>query len=156
MFFSFILLNLTGCESFVRKFTRKSKNKEQGPELVLSPEEYKGPDMTQEELYRQYFIYWKSWQDELINSLYQRETNTKKKISCLNEAIKNLSNMKMMLVPDVQKQLDVYIARENELLSAIKGDFYGKSDEQNRKKAENLKSVIHDNFVYSKIKNYLK
>ena len=38
---------LVGCEAFVRKFTRKPK-KEDLPrtEMVLTPEEYKGPQMT--------------------------------------------------------------------------------------------------------------
>ena len=44
MFFAvvifFLVFNLIGCESFVRKFTRK-KNREVQEEMVLAPEPYK-------------------------------------------------------------------------------------------------------------------
>ena len=72
-----LLATLIGCEAFVRKFTRKSKNPVEEV-MVLAPEEYKGPQQTKEELYRQYFLFWKSWQDELIESLLQNKSNKKK------------------------------------------------------------------------------
>ena len=80
----FLVFNLVGCESFTRKFTRKSKKPDQAVEMVLVPQEYKGPNMTKEELYRQYFLYWKSWQEELINALTQK-TSQKKKSWLVNE-----------------------------------------------------------------------
>ncbi|MFA5150687.1 MAG: hypothetical protein WC433_07270, partial [Candidatus Omnitrophota bacterium] len=64
--FYFLLFTLCGCEAFVRKFTRKSKKDKVPVEMVLAPEEWKGPQMTKEEQYRQYFVFWQSWQDELI------------------------------------------------------------------------------------------
>ncbi|MCM8797573.1 MAG: hypothetical protein NC923_06860, partial [Candidatus Omnitrophica bacterium] len=39
---------LAGCEAFVRKFTRKKQRVEQEMP-VITPEEYKGPQMTKEE-----------------------------------------------------------------------------------------------------------
>ncbi len=121
---SVLLLNLVGCESFTRKFTRKSKKSEQTVEMVLIPQEYKGPNMSKEEIYRQYFIYWKSWQDELINALTQK-ASLKKKIDCAQEALKNLAQMKRLLVLDAQKNLDLTIAKLNELLDNIRSDVYG-------------------------------
>ena len=150
-----ILFSAVGCESFARKFTRKSKKTGQVVEMVLAPEEYKGPDMTKEELYREYFLYWKSWQDELINAFTQK-ASLKKKIDCAQEALKNLVNMKMLLVPDARKNMDIYITKLNDLLSLLKGDLYGVSDDRNRLTAERIKSGIDKGFVYSKIKNYLK
>jgi hypothetical protein len=38
----FLVFTLTGCEAFVRKFTRKPKQEYTEPP-VLAPEEYKGP-----------------------------------------------------------------------------------------------------------------
>jgi len=72
VFLCCILLSvLSGCETMARKFTRKSKKPGQPVQMVLAPEEYKGPDMSKEELYRQYFLFWKSWHDELENALIQ-------------------------------------------------------------------------------------
>ena len=150
----FLSLNLIGCESFVRKFTRKHK-KTEAVEMVLTPEEYKGPNMTKEELYRQYFLYWKSWQDELINALTYK-ASLKKKVDCAQEALKNLVNMKMLLLPKAQKNFDPYISRLTDLLASMKSDVYGSDDDHNRQSAERIKSGIQQEFIYPKIKNYLK
>lgn len=151
----FLLLDLAGCESFTRKFTRKSKKADQAVEMVLIPEEYKGPNMTKEELYRQNFLFWKSWQDELENAFTQK-SSLKKKVDCAQEALKNLVNMKNMLVADVQKNLDVYINQTIELLASIKSDVYGTNDSRNLHIAEGIKLDIHKGFIYPKIKNYLR
>ncbi len=155
LFFCLLLLNLVGCESFTRKFTRKSKKTDTAVEMVLAPEEYKGPNMTKEELYRQYFLYWKSWQDELINALTYK-ASLKKKIDCAQEALKNLVNMKRLLVPDAQKNFDAHISKLTDLLSCIKSDVYGTNDARNLASAERIKSGIQQGFIYPKIRNYLK
>jgi hypothetical protein len=155
LLFCFLLLDSVGCESFTRKFTRKSKKSEQSMEMVLLPEEYKGPEMTKEELYRQYFLYWNLWQDELINSLTQN-ASLKKKIDCAQEALKNFTNMKMLLVTDAQKNFDTYLVKLNDLLASMKKDVYGVDNNSNLRVAERIKAGVHQNFVYPKIRNYLK
>ena len=151
----FLLLNLVGCESFARKFTRKSKKSNQPVQMVLAPEEYKGPDMSKEELYRQYFIYWKSWQDELINALGLK-SSLKKKVDCAQEALKNLVNMKIQLLPEAQKNFDATLVRFNELLVSLKKDIYGSADNSNRQEATQIKANIARDFAYAKMRNYLK
>jgi len=150
-----LLVNLLGCEAFTRKFTRKSKKSDQQVEMVLAPEEYKGPNMTQEELYRQYFMYWKSWQDELINAFTQN-ASLKKKVDCAQEAIKNLINMRALLIEAAQKNLDVYIARSIDLISDMQSDIYGVDNNWNTRAAERIKSDIQRGFIYPKVKNYLR
>ncbi|MHB8155195.1 MAG: hypothetical protein ACYDFR_03970 [Candidatus Omnitrophota bacterium] len=155
LLFGFLLLDLVGCESFTRKFTRKSKKSDAAVEMVLTPEEYKGPNMTKEEIYRQYYLYWSSWHDELINALTQK-LSLKKKVDCAQEALKNLVNMKMMLHADAQKNFDSEIAKLNDLLDCIKSDLYGSNDSRNLRAAERIKASIHRSFIYPKIRNYLK
>jgi len=152
---SIIVVNLAGCEAFTRKFTRKSKKTDQTVEMVLAPEEYKGPNMTKEELYRQYFTFWKSWQDELINAL-THNASLKKKVDCAQEAVKNLLNLRGLLVEQAQKNLDVYIARSMDLLSDMQKDIYGASNNRNSDAAERIKSDIQRGFIYPKVKNYLR
>jgi len=149
---SFILLaNLTGCEAFVRKFTRKSKKEKAPEEMVLVPEEWKGPKMTKEELYRQYYNFWLSWQDELISSLSQR-ASLKKRIDCVGQAIKNILGMRSMLNETQQKQLDVYLRQMTDLSNAIKADIYGTSSNPNRQNAEKVRRNILQSFSYPDIK----
>ena len=150
-----LLINLMGCEAFTRKFTRKSKKTDQTVEMVLAPEEYKGPNMTKEELYRQYFLYWKSWQDELINALIQN-ASLKKKVDCAQEALKNLVNMRALLIEQAKKNLDVYIARSQDLLSDMQKDTYGAVNNRNNDAAERIKSDIQRGFIYPKVKNYIR
>ena len=150
-----LLITLIGCDVFIRKFTRKPK-KENLPyeEMVLAPEEYKGPEMPKEELYRQYFLFWKSWHDELIESLVQKRSQ-KKQIDCAQEAIKNLINLRAMLNEDRRKILDVYITQLKELQGLIAKDLYGTSITSNVQSAERLKRNILRDFSYNKIKSYL-
>lgn len=150
-----LLVNLVGCEAFVRKFTRKSKKEKAPEEMVLAPEEWKGPKMTKEQMYRQYYTFWKSWQDELINALSQ-SAPLKKKKDCVEQAVKNLLGMRTMLNETEQKQLDVYLKQMNDLKSAVNSDIYGSSNNSNRQDAERARRNILQRYSYSDIKDDLK
>ncbi len=151
VFSLYLLLTFLGCEAFVRKFTRKPKNENlPKEEMVLAPEEYKGPGMAKEELYHQYFLFWKSWQDELINSLSEG-ANHKKQVDCTQEAIKNLINLKGLLNEERQKKLEIYISQLNDLKERIAKDLYGNNIAANRQSAEQIKRNILRDFVYKKI-----
>jgi DNA repair ATPase RecN len=122
--------------------------------MVLAPQEYKGPDMTKEEIYRKYFLYWKSWHDELISSL-SPGANHKKQIDCVEQAIKNLEHLKGLLSEEKQKKLDIYITQLNSLMDLITKDTYGTNIVSNRTTAERIKRNILRDFPYNKIKHYL-
>jgi len=150
-----LLVTTLGCEAFVRKFTRKPK--EENPvreELVLVPEEYKALNVSKEELYRQYLLFWQSWHSELIESL-TKDASHKRQIYCVDEAIKNLGLLRVMLSEEKQKKLDIYISELKDLSVKIKEDSYGNSIALNRQKAERIKRNILRDFSYLKIKDYL-
>lgn len=150
-----LLTTLLGCEAFVRKFTRKPKKVTlPQEEMVLEPEEYKGSGMPKEELYRQYLLYWKSWHDELINSLSSGGSN-KKQISCVSEAIKNLEQLRLLLNETKQEGLDIYLNQLKDLKESIVQDVYGNNVNKNRLSAEQIKRNILRDFSYHKIKDCL-
>lgn len=150
-----VLSTLIGCEAFVRKFTRKPKGQDlDKPEMVLAPEEYTGPQMSKEELYRQYFLYWKSWQDELVLSL-QPGGNHKKQMDCVNEALKNLVKIKELLVAQKGEQVDTYLTQLEDLKNLIKQDIYSNNTATSRTKAEQLKRNILRDLSYNKVKDSL-
>lgn len=151
-----LMFTLFGCEAFVRKFTRKPK-KENLPqeEMVLAPEEYKAPQLSKEEQYRQYFLFWRAWSDELITSL-SKGANHKKQIDCSEEAIKNLVDIRVLLTDEKQKKIDPYINKFALLKDAITQDIYGNSIDANRQAAEHIKSNFLKDFSYNKIKGYLR
>lgn len=150
--FYFFLFTFAGCEAFVRKFSRKPKKGSQPVELVLAPEEYKGPQMSKEELYRQYFLYWKSWHDELISALNYKAAR-KRKLDCIEQAARNLMNMRKLLNPGYQKKLDTYISRLEDLRNCVQSDIYGYQDGRNAQAAERLKVAIMQGFSYGQIKD---
>ena len=146
-----LIFTIIGCDAFVRKFTRKH-NKEEMPreELVLTPEEYK-PTMNKEQQYRQYFLFWQSWQDELIEALAQKKS-LKKQIDCAEQAIKNLLNLKELLSEAKQSKLDIYINQTKELKDLIARDIYTSGAGINIRTAESIKRAIFRDFSYNKIK----
>lgn len=150
-----LIVNLVGCDAFVRKFTRKPK-KEDIPqeELVLVPEEYK-QTMSNQELYRQYLLYWKSWQDELIEALGRR-TNYKKQLSCAQQAINNLVQLKPLLNEEKNKKLDIYINQAADLRDLIQDDNYCLDIPTYKAAAERLRRAILRDFSFNKIKGSLK
>lgn len=155
LFLLFVLfLNLTGCEAFVRKFTRKPKKDKAPEEMVLAPEEWTGPKMTKEELYRQYYSFWQSWQDELVNVLINK-ASLKKRVTCAEQSVKNLVGMRGMLNETKQKQLDVYLRQMNDLLKEIRADVYGASNNYNRQTAERVRRNILQSFSYPDVKGDL-
>ncbi|MBU1726335.1 MAG: hypothetical protein KJ880_01725 [Candidatus Omnitrophica bacterium] len=146
----FLVVNMVGCEAFVRKFTRKSKKEKPAEEMVLVPEEYKNT-MSKEDQYRQYFVFWQSWQTELVESLLQRKS-LKKQLDCADEAVKNLLSMRALLSVKRQNNLDVYIGRLKDLREQIANDPYGNNIDRNRTTAEYLKMHIQRYFSYGNIK----
>ena len=146
---------LCGCEAVARKFTRKSKKEAPQEEMVLAPEEYQGLKMSKEELYRQYFLYWKSWHDELIQSLTDGK-NRKKQIDCIEEELKNLYQLRSMLNSDMQGRLDTYINKVQDLKGSLARDIYGSDLADNRQRAERIRMDIFRDFPYPKIKDSMR
>jgi hypothetical protein len=146
---------LIGCDAFVRKFTRKPK-KENLPqdEMVVAPVAYNAPDIGREELYRQYFLYWKAWHNELIDSL-SRNNNHKKQLDCAIEAIKNLEQVGTLLNERSRKKAAAYIEQLTELKKSIEADPYGNSLDAQRRNAELLQKGVSRDLSYTKIKDGL-
>ncbi|MBI4707011.1 MAG: hypothetical protein HY761_03690 [Candidatus Omnitrophica bacterium] len=151
VFVSCFLVSALGCEAFVRKFTRKKKTQVE-EEMVLEPEEFKGPGLSKEQLYRQYFLFWKSWQTELIEAFLQARSQ-KKKLDCAQQAIDNLNNLRPLLNTDAQTKLDVYIGQLKNLKHEIEGDAYNTHNIGNRQIAERIKMNVLRDFSWQKIKD---
>ena len=153
---SSLLFTLVGCEALVRKFTRKPKQTEQTEvEMVVVPQEYQRPQVSNEEQYREYFLFLKSWLDELIDSL-SSATNQKKYLSCIDGALKSLSDIRSLLKPEKQVQLDTYLSRFQQLKAGIINDIYGFNSNSFRYEAERLRRDMLRYFSYSSIKDYLQ
>src|SRR5512135_1882612 len=94
-----VTLALTGCESFRKKFTRKKARPETEEPMVITPRDYSAHPFPPDVLYKQYFAYWKSWNDELLTSL-QDQASHKKIVVCVTQSLMNLSKMKSYLADE--------------------------------------------------------
>ncbi|MFH1678212.1 MAG: hypothetical protein ABH914_01130 [Candidatus Omnitrophota bacterium] len=145
----------TGCEAFVKKFTRTSKREKAKEEIVLTPQEYSLSDLPVEERYRQSFLFWKSWHDELIAALAS-SNSYKKKNDSLEEAINNLKEIRVFLFQEKQNELDSYLQKLKQLGEDISKDIYGKRIVEHKSKAESLKRDILRAFSFPNVKNHLR
>jgi len=149
-----ILMSFMGCESLAKKFIRKPKGEERVTEPVLIPQEYPSLYKTPQEAYKQYLFYWKSWQDELINSLLYK-SSPKKRATCIEEAVKNLNYLKNLLLAEKQRGLDEYIKQLMELKDAVSKDTFAMNTDSYRLKAEKIRRNILKDYSYNIVKEFV-
>lgn len=150
----FLILTLTGCEAFTRKFIRRPKEKKV-EDVVLAPKDYSVFDISVEERYRKSFVFWKSWQSELITALGSSASH-KKRRACVEEAVLNLQSLSPFLNDEKQKDLEVYLVRMRNLSEDIERDIHGRNIIQQRRRAQSLKRAILRDFSYPRVKGHLR
>jgi len=135
-----------------RKFARRKKDEPKTPAIVTT---YDYPiEKRVDELYKKRFLFWKSWQGELIDRIGD---GYKKRTECYNELMQNLLEMQKYLNDEKYKELDAFIAQIKTVDEPVK-----KIDLTNNEKykisqlLEKTKRLIDKRFSYSKVKNSLE
>jgi hypothetical protein len=148
---------MCGCAGLAKKFVRKQKKQEKPQaEMVLDPEVYSDSQANKEDAYRQYFTFWSSWHDELIDTLADQSPNIRRQLDNIQEAINNLSEMHRLLTGDKQTEAASYLVAMNSLKAEILQDIYGNNMWSTRKQAESLKRQINRALQYKQVKDTLK
>lgn len=143
---------LTGCESLVRKFVRKPKERPRA-EALLEPQEYGHDPAVNAEMYEQYFLYWKSWQDEFTGAL--SGTNRKRQLETVGEALRNLTEMRGLLNDEAKARLDVYIRRMEQLKIAVAADPYSAQSSRFCEEAGRIARQVRSDFSPKRAKDSL-
>ncbi len=148
---------LTGCESLRKKFTRKRKSKDSQEQMIIVPRDYSAHPYPSDVMYKQYFIYWKSWNQELITSLNDYSTY-KKIVDCVEQSIINLKKMATYLNEDKAKALEVYVKKTEDLKTQIQAAKAMPPSRMTmlRYDAERILSSVNRLFDLKKMKEYLK
>jgi hypothetical protein len=148
---------LTGCESLQKKFTRKKKTKDNQEVMVITPRDYSAHPFPNDVLYKQYFVYWKSWNQELVTSLNDFDSH-KKIVGCLEQSLLNLNKMRSYLVPEKAAALDVYVTKTQALKSAVEKTSSMVPSQANgyRYTAERILSSVNREFDAKKMAPYIK
>lgn len=142
-----------GCESLARKFVRKPKEppKPRGG-ILLEPQEY-GSQRPSRELYDQYFLFWKSWQDEFITAL--SGSSHKRQADTVAQALKNLAEMRQCLDDQSKATLDGYIRMLERLQDATAADVYCAHVLAHGTEAEKIRRLIINDFSPGRVKEHL-
>ena len=143
---------LTGCETLQRKFTRKSKEREPAkPRFYSEAMSETRPNL---DLYMMHYVYWKTWQEELMVKAGQ---NAKRDSLAVSEAIGNLLDMKKYLLDEKAKELDTYIEQVKKITDEIaSGGATAVRLGSLKQKLGNIKARIVRRFYYKKVIDYIK
>ena len=147
-----LCLSIAGCASMQRKFTRK-KQKEEKTLPVVTTYEYPIEERV-DELYKKRFLFWKSWQGELIDRM---EDTYKKREECYNELMQNLTEMQKYLNDEKCKELEGFVAEIKLLDPDVKKIDLTKSERYRIAQVlEKTRRMIDKRFSYTHVKDFLQ
>ncbi len=146
-------MNVAGCASVQKKFTRKKKEPRHVPAVVYLEEGTYQKKYSNVYYYKTHFTFWKSWQDELINQL---GGNGKKVSRTASEALGHLQEMNHYLTPVKQEELKSQLDALTKIAQRIESGGYPDSEVGGiRVELEKIRRIVSNNFYYDKIKDDL-
>ena len=95
-----LLTGLMGCESFQRKFTRKSKHPEPPPTPIINFEDYTRT-MTPLDRYRKHYLMFDYWNGDLLDALATSTPNPKRYHRASTESLAELETQQSLLTDDI-------------------------------------------------------
>lgn len=119
LFFTYYLLLTTaiGCDAFRKKFIRKPKAQKE-VRVVVETKRYEST-LSQKQVYVRYFAFWQAWHEELVDTLDMQEVNRKRRTAAGRGIVENLKQMRRLLMPEKQKQLDLYILVQEDIMRQL-------------------------------------
>jgi hypothetical protein len=148
----FLISDSCGCAGSRIQWKRKKKVDVKKPPVVLVPaeEEIASPDVS----YKTHFLYWRSWQDELISVL---GGNYKRQMQAAEAALSNLRKLGELLVEDKSPLLETYVTQLSNLVEIIRmGDMSVSQLSRVRNDLSRHKRDVERDFTYSHAKDWIK
>ncbi len=147
-----LCVSIAGCAGVQRKFARKKKQEEK-PLPVVTTYDY-AKEQRVDELYKKRFLFWKSWQGELIDRIGD---TYKKRTECYDELMQNLMEMQKYLNDEKYKELEVFITEIKSVDPDVKKiDLRGSEKYRITQLLEKTKRLIDKRFSYAKVKDFLE
>ena len=147
----FLVINIAGCASVQKKFTRKKKETIKMPRIYQIKKYESKPTP---ELYKKHYVYWESFQSEMIMTLGQ---NNKKNKIYIEHILSNLRDMQNMLLPEKAAELETHIVRLVKIRDILaKEDLTTFNRNYIMMTLERESRYIKRGFVYSKVKNNMR
>jgi len=144
---------LAGCSpEWKKKFTRKSKTTTKKMPRIYQVKKYDVKPSI--ELYKKHYVYWKTWQDELVEVIGE---NAKKDKRCIEEIVGQLGDMQNILVPEKADKLETHIEVMRKVADTIRdGDLSPTTRDYVRRKLEREERYIKRDFGPNKVRNYIR
>jgi len=143
-------LEVTGCGPLKKKFTRKKK-KGTPPPVYYELEKYSKESNAV--LYKRHYIYWKTWQEELINKMGDKY---KKDIRYADGIISNLRDMRRLLVKEKGDELAVFIDEMKKIKEKLNDrSLRGANKIRIKSTLEKRYRKIKREFSYTKVEDYI-
>lgn len=150
-----LLTTLTGCQALVRKFTRPPKEVKK-EEPIIQPEIYPDKSAAKDMLYKDYFLFWQTWADELLAHLNEK-ANLKKQKECAYEALDNLFKMRSLLNEEKAKEFEPLVDEFKTVRDIVFAGRLVSSDfDYLRLKVERIKAKVRRKFIFSKVQKALQ
>lgn len=150
-----LVISVGGCASFKKKFVRKPKETEKPTPIVHTK------DYTQEYgnllLYEKHYLFWKYWQEELINTLSSKSSNRKKEIRSSHSALDELKALGNYLNPEGAKLLAPYIIElENITKRLLSRKHIGSQVSKFKRELEKHKRNVQRTFFYKDVEEWIE
>ena len=148
-----LLLELAGCASVQKKFTRKPKTPSHIPAAIYLQEGPYQKKFSNEYYYKTHFTMWKSWHGELINELGD---NQKKVSRCAQEALGHLTEMNRYLNAQKQAELAPSLDELSQIGQRIERGVISDAEVGSlRVDLERISRQIGNNFYFDKVQTSL-
>ena len=153
LLFMTLMVNLAGCASVQKKFTRKKKEPKHIPAAVYFEEGPYQKKYSNAYYYKTHYTLWKSWQDDLINGV---GGNRKKTQRNAEEALNHLTEMSHYLAPEKEKQLEPLLGDLTRLVKKIEEDAYANSENATlRVELQKIKRLVDNDFYYDNVSDQI-
>jgi hypothetical protein len=147
-----LCISIAGCAGMQRKFSRKKKEEVKQLPIVTTYDYAK--EARVDELYKKRFLFWKSWQGELIDRM---GAGYKKRTECYDELTQNLLEMQKYLNDEKYKELESFIVEIKSLDPNVKKiDLTNNERYRISQVLEKTRRLIDKRFSYSHVKNSLE
>ena len=140
---------LAGCATMKKKFIRKKPERQVRP--VIYTEEKFVKQYSNKYYYTTHFNNWKTWQDELLNSM---TANDKRDERAMQEVLINLEKMQNYLAEPKKTELSRQAADVHKAADAMEAGG-SLSDASIRLKLERTRRIINGGFYTDKVKDFI-
>ena len=147
------MIDVAGCASVQKKFTRKKKEPTHIAAAVYFEEGPYQKKYSNAYYYKTHYTMWKSWQDDLINGM---GGNRKKTQRNAEEALNHLTEMSHYLMPEKEKTLEPRLEDMTRLVKKIEVGSYANSENADlRVELQKIKRLVSNDFYYDKVANQI-